>query len=210
MVQEISRLETASGRPDAKLTAAHETEIRGLRETVETMEQMLSATKGELEEKRAVLERATVKVQQAEAYVGKLEAQLELSRREAELERFWAVAEETRKCERREERMLQQIKDLERGVTAGSVGVDGMEEELPSRMTGGQRYVTTMGTEETGSPAENVDELTACQVRPGTQHSRSSSNQQQPFGRSKIALPLVSKPPLSPQDVIPLLPCVAT
>ena len=71
LVQEISRLETASGRPDAKSTAAHE-----LRETVETMEQMLSAMKGELEEKRAALERATVKVQQAEAYVGKLEGGL--------------------------------------------------------------------------------------------------------------------------------------
>ena len=194
LVQEISRLETASGRPDAKSTAAHETEIRGLRETVETMEQMLSATKGELEEKRAALERATVKVQQAEAYVGKLEAQLELTCREAELERFRAVAEETRKWERREERMLQQIKDLERGVTAGSVGVDGIEEELPasSRMTGGQRYVTTMGTEGTGSPAENVDELTACQVRPGTQHSRSSSNQQQPCVWSQQNSPTLS------------------
>ena len=112
MAQEISELREAAQRDEANETNARlESEITQLHQSLDKKCERLA-------EKEAALERAVRSTTSAEEYVHELEEKLMHTQQETELERLRAVAEETRKWEEREARLVRRVEKLEHRAKA--------------------------------------------------------------------------------------------
>ena len=147
LVQEVSQL---SRRDRSETDADRETceaELGELRRTIATLEDEVSEVReglekqdGELREKGEELVRAVARAERAEECVRRLEESFDRVRKDAELERYRAIAEETHKWENREARLIQRIEQLEReGVVATSDG----GEDATTAVTAGNGQVLT-------------------------------------------------------------------
>ena len=123
LVQQVSQL--AQADQDGDLEETREAEQDGLRRTIATLEgevtkarTQLERQSGELEAKREDLQRALKRAEQAEENVLCLEEGLERTCRDAELDRYRALAEEAQKWESREARAYQHIEKLEQEAAA--------------------------------------------------------------------------------------------
>ena len=131
LVQQVSQL-TQADRPEGDADGeTREAELSRLRRTIATLEnevtearQGLEKQAGELEEKAEELVRAIARAERAEECVHRLEESLEQTHRDAELDRYRAVAEEMRKWEGREARLNQRIEQLEREAAVVRAGED--------------------------------------------------------------------------------------
>ena len=121
MAQEISELREAAQRgertEDAEGDEANETNAR-LESEITQLRQSLDEKCERLAEKEAALERAVRSTTSAEEYVHELEEKLRRTQQEMELERLRAVAEETRKWEEREARLVRRVEKLEQQAKA--------------------------------------------------------------------------------------------
>ena len=138
MAQEISELREAAQRAeqtkDAEGDEANETNSR-LRGEITQLRQSLDEMTEGLAEKEAALERAVQRATSAEEYAHELEGKLERTQQEMELERLRAVAEETRKWEEREARLVRRVEELEQQAKA----VPELSGGVPAAVGGGKR-----------------------------------------------------------------------
>ena len=141
--------------------------ISELETETEELRRQLAEKSTQLVDSAEALERATQEVERAEAYRCELEGSSSEARREAELELYRAVAVETRKWEKREERLVRRVEELEShttteqtpgaagvgGIGAGGAGVVGVgEEEIRQQLETAaplerhtERYVPALG-----------------------------------------------------------------
>ena len=97
-----------------------ERSVEALTAETETLRHEQSVRMAELQEERMAQEQAARRAVEAEKYAKQLEAQLDQTQRDAQLERYHAVAEETRKWEAREARLVRRVEELERAVSNGT------------------------------------------------------------------------------------------
>ena len=124
------------------LSEAH-ARISELETETEELRRQLAEKSTQLVDTAEAVERATQELERAEAYRRELEGTSSEACREAELELYRAVAAETRKWEKREERLVRRVEELEShttteqtqggagvgGIGAGGAGVGGVVEE---------------------------------------------------------------------------------
>ena len=138
LVQLLSEAQSNASSDSEKsgegLPEAH-ARISELETETEELRRQLAEKSTQLVNAAEALECATQEVERVEAYRCELEGASSEVRREAELELYRAVAAETRKWEKREERLVWRVEELESHTTteqtpgAGGAGVGGVDEE---------------------------------------------------------------------------------
>jgi len=122
-----------------------------MEDEAEIARKALEEAREELRETQAGLECATTRAERAEEYGHRTGEQLERVRQEAQLEKLQAVAEETRKWEAREARMVRRLEELERERSPA-------DKVPPAGGDHTQRYVTAGGLgPDSGKPTRGVE-----------------------------------------------------
>ena len=121
LAQQISKLSWSTIDEEARLE-----EERDLKETIARLEDeaadrewQLDSYEGRLGVARADLETTTAKALEAEWSAGRAEERLHYAQEKAELDRLRAIADETRKWEEREARLVRRLEELEQEARAG-------------------------------------------------------------------------------------------
>lgn len=169
LAQQVSEL---SRNKEGEIRDATEEAEQRLRETIAKLEREAAERDEQLEESRAAVAELTKRVAEAELKSSRAEEQLYHAQEMAELERFRAISDETRKWESREARLVRRLEELERAGGGTERAARRTASEDGGMATNqADRYVAVRGTDGSAGKPKRGDGAGT----PGSQEGADSS-----------------------------------
>ena len=174
LAQQISELNRSAGDDEQE---------QSLKETIATLRQEAEERECQLEKSRVAVSEVKARASEAEQEASRAGERLYCVQEQAELERLRAIADVTRRWEKREARLVRRLEELERNVKSGSSHttsrVNAREGRGASTADSTKRYVTIVspvGHDVGGDRGETPDSDNQVIVQPHSQQSASGGS----------------------------------